>query len=75
MYYISIFILLQFLTIMKGVRRLRPNHALRPPNWDLPLVLDSLTKPPYEPMADADFKALSLKTAFREGRRIVCSIR
>lgn len=41
-----------------------PNRTLRVPNWDLPLVLDSLTKPPYEPMADADFKAWSLKTAF-----------
>lgn len=41
-----------------------PNRILQAPNWDLPLVLDSLTKPPYELMADADFKTLSLKTTF-----------
>ena len=49
---------------LKGVCRLCPNCTLWVPNWDLPFVLDSHTKPPYEPMADADFKALCLKTAF-----------
>ncbi len=49
---------------LKGVRRLCPNRTLRAPSWDLPLVLDSLTKPPYEPLANTDLKALSLKTAF-----------
>ncbi len=49
---------------LKGVHRLCPNCTLRAQSWDLPLILDSLTKPPYEPMADADLKTLSIKITF-----------
>ena len=49
---------------LKGARRLRPARTLRAPGWDLPMVLASLTGAPYEPIADADLRSLSLKTAF-----------
>lgn len=49
---------------LRGARRLRPPSVLRAPVWDLPLVLDSLCRPPFEPLAQADLKWLSCKTAF-----------
>ena len=48
---------------LRGVRRLRPGRALRTPAWDLPLVLRSLTRAPYEPLDRSDLKSLSRKTA------------
>lgn len=39
-------------------------RSLQAPTWELPLVLQALSKPPYEPLATADVKLLSLKTAF-----------
>ena len=49
---------------LKGVRRLRPRRELRAAPWDLPLVLQSLTRAPYEPMDQSDLRFLSRKTAF-----------
>ena len=49
---------------MKGVRRARPARVLRAAPWDLPLVLQSLTRAPYEPMDRSDLRSLSRKTAF-----------
>ena len=34
------------------------------PNWNLSVVLNELTKAPFEPMKDTDLKHLTLKTAF-----------
>jgi hypothetical protein len=34
------------------------------PAWNLPLVLTSLTRHPYEPLAKADLRWLSYKTLF-----------
>ena len=48
---------------MNGVRRLRPGRELRAPSWDLPFVLQSLTRAPYEPMDQSDLQYLSRKTA------------
>ena len=42
----------------------RPPERKLVPNWSLPLVLNSLCKSPFEPLAKADLKWLSLKTAF-----------
>ncbi|KAK0135508.1 hypothetical protein N1851_028633 [Merluccius polli] len=42
--------------LLKGARRLRPARTLQ-------MVLASLTEAPYEPIADADLRSLSLKTA------------
>ncbi|KAK0147854.1 hypothetical protein N1851_012468 [Merluccius polli] len=49
---------------LKGALRLRPPQAQRAPAWDLPLVLDALCLPPFEPLAQAELKWVSAKTAF-----------
>lgn len=49
---------------LRGARRLRPPLIPRSPVWDLPLVLDALCHPPFEPLARVDLKWLSCKTAF-----------
>ena len=41
----------------------RPER-LRPPNWDVSLVLQSLTRAPYEPLRSADERFLAQKTLF-----------
>ena len=48
---------------MKGVMHLRPVTRSLVPSWDLTLVLDALTKDPFEPLETVDLKFLSLKTA------------
>lgn len=35
---------------LKGVSQVNPSVVHRFPSWDLQLVLDALTKPPFEPM-------------------------
>lgn len=42
----------------------RPRSAVQFPKWNLALVLRSLTKGPYEPLATASLKFLTLKTVF-----------
>ena len=43
----------------------RPNKSSRNlPKWNLSVVLNELTKAPFEPMKDTDLKHLTLKTAF-----------
>ena len=48
----------------KGAQRDRPQRAPRSPSWDLNVVLSALCGPPFEPMAQAELKWLSYKTAF-----------
>lgn len=48
---------------MRGARRLRPVSKSLSPVWDLPLVLEALSGPPFEPLSEMDVKLLSLKTA------------
>ncbi|KAK0134652.1 Neuronal acetylcholine receptor subunit alpha-10 [Merluccius polli] len=59
---------------LKGALRLRPPQAQRAPVWDLPLVLDALCLPPFEPLAQAELKWETAKTAFllaiTSGRRV-----
>jgi hypothetical protein len=65
---------------LKGALRLRPPRAQRAPAWDLHLVLDALCLPPFEPLAQAELKWVSTKTAFllaiasakRVGRFMLC---
>lgn len=45
-------------------RRLRPPRRLVVPVWDLALVLQALRSAPFEPLAGAGLRDLSLKTAF-----------
>ena len=42
----------------------RPANRSLTPSWSLPLVLDALAKPPFEPMSKASLHHLSIKTAF-----------
>ena len=42
----------------------RPRVTPVLPQWDLGIVLEALSKPPYEPLREASFKHLSLKTVF-----------
>ena len=34
------------------------------PQWDLGIVLEAVSKPPYEPLREASLKHLTLKTVF-----------
>ena len=42
----------------------RPRITPVLPQWDLGVVLEALSKPPYEPLREASFKDLTLKTVF-----------
>ena len=42
----------------------RPRTTPVLPQWDLDVVLEALSKPPYEPLREASFKHLTLKTVF-----------
>ena len=42
----------------------RPRATPVLPQWDLGVVLEALNKPPYEPLREATFKYLTLKTVF-----------
>ena len=42
----------------------RPRVTPVLPQWDLGIVLEALSKAPYEPLRDASFKHLTLKTVF-----------
>ena len=42
----------------------RPRVTPILPHWDLGIVLEALSKPPYEPLREASFKHLTLKTVF-----------
>ena len=41
-----------------------PPVEVKPPQWDLNLVLRSLTKAPYEPLGQSSLKMLTQKTVF-----------
>lgn len=49
---------------IRGAERVHPSVRIRVPPWNLSLVLEALTKPPFEPIEDISIKFLSLKTAF-----------
>ena len=42
----------------------RPKSSRNLPKWNLSVVLNKLTKAPFEPMKDTDLKHLTLKTVF-----------
>ena len=45
---------------LRGALRQRPPSTPRAPAWDLPLVLDALSSPPFEPLAQVGLMWLSL---------------
>ena len=49
---------------LRGVKRRRPPRVRRAAAWDLPLVLQALSRAPFEPMAGSSLRLLSIKTAF-----------
>ena len=50
--------------LLKGVFNSRPPERKLLPEWDLPIVLDMLEKPPFTPMNLTSLKYLTWKTAF-----------
>ena len=50
--------------LLTSFHRDRPKATRNIPKWNLSVVLNELTKKPFEPMKDSDIKHLTLKTAF-----------
>ena len=50
--------------LLSSFHRDRPKSSRNLPKWNLSVVLNELTKAPFEPMKDTDLKHLTLKTAF-----------
>ena len=50
--------------LLSSFYRDRPKSSRNLPKWNLSVVLNELTKAPFEPMKDTDLKHLTLKTAF-----------
>ena len=50
--------------LLSSFHRDRPKSSRSLPKWNLSVVLNELTKAPFEPMKDTDLKHLTLKTAF-----------
>ena len=50
--------------LLSSFHRDRPKTSRNLPKWNLSVVLNELTKAPFEPMKDSDLKYLTLKTAF-----------
>ena len=50
--------------LLSSFHRDRPKSSRKLPKWNLSVVLNELTKAPFEPMKDTDLKHLTLKTAF-----------
>ena len=50
--------------LLSSFHRDCPKSSRNLPKWNLSVVLNELTKAPFEPMKDTDLKRLTLKTAF-----------
>ena len=50
--------------LLSSFHRDRPKSSRNLTKWNLSVVLNELTKAPFEPMKDTDLKHLTLKTAF-----------
>ena len=50
--------------LLSSFHRDRPKSSRNLPKWNLSVVLNELTKVPFQPMKDTDLKHLTLKTAF-----------
>ena len=50
--------------LLSSFHRDRPKSSRNLPKWNLSVVLNELTKTPFEAMKDTDLKHLTLKTAF-----------
>ena len=52
-----------FMLLRSFSKSVRPEE-LRPPAWDITLILQSLTRAPYEPLRSSDERFLAQKTLF-----------
>ena len=50
--------------LLTSFHRDRPKSSRNLPKWNLSVVLNELTKAPFEPMKDTDLEHLTSKTAF-----------
>ena len=50
--------------LLSSFHRDRPKSPRNFPKWNLSVVLNELSKTPFEPMKDTDLKHLTLKSAF-----------
>ena len=50
--------------LLSSFHRDRPKSSRNLPKWNFSVVLNELTKAPFEPMKDTDLKHLTLKTTF-----------
>ena len=50
--------------LLSNFHRDRPKSSRNLPKWNLSVVLNELTKAPFEPMKDTDLEHLTSKTAF-----------
>ena len=50
--------------LLSSFHRDHPKSSRNLPKWNLSVVLNELTKTPFEPMKDTDLKHLTLKSAF-----------
>ena len=50
--------------LLSSFHRDRPKSSRNLPKWNLSVVLNELTKSPFEPMKDTDLKHFTLKTVF-----------
>ena len=50
--------------LLSSFHRDRPKSSMNLPKWNLSVVLNELTKAPFEPMKNTDLKHLTLKIAF-----------
>ena len=50
--------------LLSSFHREHPKNSRNLPKWNLSVVLNELTKAPFEPMEDTDLKHLTLKTTF-----------
>ena len=68
--------------LLCSYHRGHPKSSRSLPKWNLSVVLNELTKAPFEPMKDTDLKHLTRKTAFllaldlikANGKRLPCSL-
>ena len=51
-------------TLTGSLHRDHPKSSRNLPKWNLSVILNELTKAPFEPMKDTELKHLTLKTAF-----------
>ena len=61
--------------LLRSFRLSSAERVLRPPAWDLSKVLTYLVSPAFEPLSQASFHALTLKTLFLLGPRELVSCR